>query len=183
MKNTVSVLLIIGILVLVNLLSRRFFYRLDLTEDQEFTLSDATKDIIGELEEPLTVSAYFSEDMPQQMKKIKNDFQDMLFEYSTLSNGMIDFEFIDPSEGEEKQQEAIQNGIQPLMVRVEEKDQVKQQQVFSGAVLQVGEQKEVLPVLVAGSGMEYALSTAIKKLAVLEKPSIGLVQGLSLIHI
>ncbi len=177
MKNTVSVLLIIGILVLVNLLSRRFFFRLDLTEDKEFTLSDATKDIIGDLEEPLTISAYFSEDMPQQMKKIKNDFQDMLFEYATLSNGMIDFEFIDPSEGEEKQQEAIQNGIQPLMVRVEEKDQVKQQQVFSGAVLQVGEQKEVLPVLVAGAGMEYSLSTAIKKLAVLEKPSIGLVQG------
>lgn len=176
MKNTISILLIIGILVLVNLMSKRFFFRLDLTEDKEFTLSKATKDIIKNLDEPITVSAYFSENMPQQMKKIKDDFQDMLFEYSTLSNSMIDFEFIDPQTDEEKQ-EAMQNGIQPLMVQVREKDQSKQQQVFSGAVLRAGEQTEILPVLVSGSGMEYSLSTSIKKMAVLEKPSIGLVQG------
>ena len=177
MKNTVSILLIIGILTLVNLLSKRFFYRLDLTEDKEFTLSKATKDIVKNLEEPITVSAYFSEDMPLQMKKIKDDFQDMLFEYSTISNGMIDFEFIDPSESEETQQEAIQNGIQPLMVQVREKDQSKQQRVFSGAILQAGETKEILPVLVSGAGMEYSLSTSIKKLAVLDKPSVGIIQG------
>ncbi len=176
MKNTISVLLVIGILVLINLLSKRFFLRFDLTEDQEFTLSQATEDILGELTEPITISAYFSSNMPQQIDKIKTDFENMLFEYSALSNGMIDFEIIDP-ETEEIQQEAIQNGIQPLMINVREKDQSKQQKVFSGAVLQAGEVKEILPVLVSGAGMEYALTTAVKKLAVLEKPSIGLVQG------
>jgi len=176
MKNTISVLLVIGILVLVNLLSKRFFLRFDLTEDQEFTLSPATEDILGELAEPITISAYFSSNMPQQIDKIKTDFENMLFEYSALSNGMIDFEIIDP-ETEEIQQEAMQNGIQPLMINVREKDQSVQQKVFSGAVLQAGEVKEVLPVLVSGAGMEYALTTAVKKLAVLEKPSIGIVQG------
>lgn len=176
MKNTISVLLVIGILVLINLLSQRFFLRFDLTEDQEFTLSQATEDILGELGEPITISAYFSSNMPQQIDKIKTDFENMLFEYSTLSNGMIDFEIINP-ETEEIQQEAMQNGIQPLMINVREKDQSKQQKVFSGAVLQAGEEKEILPVLVSGAGMEYALTTAIKKLSVLEKPSIGLVQG------
>ena len=176
MKNTISVFLIIGILVLVNLLSQRFFLRFDLTEDQEFTLSQATEDILGNLAEPITISAYFSSNMPQQIDKIKTDFENMLFEYATLSNGMIDFEIIDP-ETEEIQQEAMQNGIQPLMINVREKDQSKQQKVFSGAVLQAGEVKEVLPVLVSGAGMEYALTTAVKKLSVLEKPSIGIVQG------
>jgi len=176
MRNTISILLIIGILVLINLLSKRFFLRFDLTEDQEFTLSQATEDILGELTEPITISAYFSSNMPQQIDKIKTDFENMLFEYSALSNGMIDFEIIDP-ETEEIQQEAIQNGIQPLMINVREKDQSKQQKVFSGAVVQAGEVKEILPVLVSGAGMEYALTTAVKKLAVLEKPSIGIVQG------
>ena len=177
MKNSISILLIIGILILVNVLSKRFFYRLDLTEDKEFTLSKATKDIIGNLEEPITISAYFSEDMPQQMKKVKEDFQEMLFEYATLSKGMIDYEFIDPGESETKQQEAMQNGIQPLMVQVREKDQSKQQRVFSGAVMKSGDQQEIIPVLVSGSGMEYTLSTSIKKMSVLEKPSVGLIQG------
>ncbi len=177
MKNSISIFLIIGILILVNILSKRFFYRLDLTEDKEFTLSKATKDIIGNLEDPITISAYFSEDMPQQMKKVKEDFQEMLFEYSTLSKGMIDYEFIDPGESEAKQQEAMQNGIQPLMVQVREKDQSKQQRVFSGAVMKSGDQQEIIPVLVSGSGMEYTLSTSIKKISVLEKPSVGLIQG------
>jgi len=177
MKNIVSILLIIGILILVNLLSKRFFYRLDLTENKEYTLSQATKDIIQNLEDPVTVSAYFSEDMPQQMKKIKEDFQEMLFEYATLSNGMIDYEIIDPKESPEKEQEIQQNGIRPLTVQVRENDQFKQQQVYLGAILKMGEQQDILPVLATGSGMEYALSTSIKKLSVIEKPSVGLVQG------
>jgi len=177
MKNIVSILLIIGILILVNLLSKRFFYRLDLTENKEYTLSQATKDIIQNLEDPVTVSAYFSEDMPQQMKKIKEDFQEMLFEYATLSNGMIDYEIIDPKASPEKEQEIQQNGIRPLTVQVRENDQFKQQQVYLGAILKMGEQQDILPVLATGSGMEYALSTSIKKLSVIEKPSVGLVQG------
>jgi len=177
MKNSISILLIIGILVLVNLLSKRFFYRLDLTENKEYTLSNATKDIIRDLEDPVTVTAYFSSEMPQQMEKIKEDFQEMLFEYSTLSNGMIDYEFVDPGESPELEQETMQSGIQPLMIQIREKDQSKQQRVFLGAVLKMGEQQDIIPVLVSGSGMEYTLSTSIKKLSVVEKPSIGLVQG------
>ena len=177
MKNTISILLIVGILVIVNLLSRQFFYRLDLTENKEYTLSQATKDIIQNLEDPVTVTAYFSEDIPQQLVQIKEDFQEMLVEYSTLSKGMIDYEFIDPSGNTEKEQEAAQNGIQPLMVQVREKDQSKQQRAYLGAVIRMGEQKEIIPVLASGSGMEYTLSTSIKKLSVVEKPSIGLVQG------
>lgn len=177
MKNTISIFLIIGILVLVNLLSKRFFYRFDLTENKEYTLSKATKDIIQNLEDPVTISAYFSSEMPQQMEKMKEDFQEMLFEYATLSKGMIDYEFIDPGESPEREQEAQQSGIQPLMVQVREKDQSKQQRVYLGAILKMGEQQDILPVLVSGSGMEYALSTSIKKLSVIEKPSIGLVQG------
>ena len=177
MKNTISILLIAGILVLVNLLSKRFFYRLDLTANKEYTLSSATKDIIQNLEDPVTISAYFSSEMPQQMEKIKEDFQEMLFEYSTLSKGMIDYEFIDPGENPEKEQEAQQSGIQPLMVQVREKDQSKQQRVYLGAVVKMGEQQDIIPVLVQGSGMEYTLSTSIKKMSVIEKPSVGLVQG------
>ncbi len=177
MKNTISILLIIGILIVVNLLSKQFFYRLDLTENKEYTLSSATKDIVQNLEDPVTVTAYFSKDIPQQLQKLQEDFQELLIEYATLSKGMIDYEFIDPSESPEKEQEAAQNGVQPLMVQVREKDQSKQQRAYLGAVIKMGEQQEIIPVLATGSGMEYTLSTSIKKLSVVEKPSIGLVQG------
>jgi gliding-associated putative ABC transporter substrate-binding component GldG len=46
-----------------------------------------------------------------------------------------------------------------------------------GAVLSLGDVKEVIPVINPGSDMEYPLSSAIKKLSVSNKPSVGLLQG------
>ena len=176
-RNSIStVLLLIGIVIMVNVLSNRFFFRLDLTEGNIYTLSQATRDILRELEQPLMITAYFSDDLPPDIGKTKRDFQDMLIEYANLSRGYIDYEFVNPESDEEKQ-EALQSGIRPVMINVRERDQVAQKQAFMGAVLEMGEQKEVIPFIQPGTAMEYALSTSIKKMAVIDKPSVGLLQG------
>ncbi len=82
-----------------------------------------------------------------------------------------------PNEKEELEQEAMKNGIQPVMINVREKDQVKQQKAYMGAVVSIGEEKETIPFFQPGAAMEYALSTAIKKLSVVNKPAIALIQG------
>jgi gliding-associated putative ABC transporter substrate-binding component GldG len=176
-KFTISIALFVAILVVINLLSEQFYLRLDLTEDKQYTLSGATKDILKELAEPITVKAYFSKDVPAQLIKTKNDFREMLVEYGKLSGQMLVYEFTSPNEDEELEREAMQNGIQPVMINVREKDQMKQQRAYLGAVLSLGERKEVIPVVEPGLAMEYALSTAIKKLAIVDKPVVGLLQG------
>jgi gliding-associated putative ABC transporter substrate-binding component GldG len=175
--TTTNILLIAGILLLINVLSQRFFLRLDLTQGGQYTLSKATKDILKNLDNPVTVTAYFSKDLPPDLQNTRKDFQEMLVEYRNASKGQVDYEFIDPNQSPEKEQEAAQNGVQPVMINVREKDQSKQQRAFLGAVLKIGEQKDVIPVVVSGTGMEYALSTGIKKLSVKDKPTIGIVQG------
>lgn len=178
MKRTTTYLLIVlGILVLVNILSDNLFLRLDLTADNQYTLSEATKDIIKNLEEPVTVTAYFSDDVPAQMSKTKRDFKEMLVEYSNLSKGMLVYEFIDPSTDEMAEQQAVSAGIQPVIATVREKDQAKQQKVYLGAVVSLGEMSEVIPFMQPGAAMEYALSSTIKKISVSDKPVIGLLQG------
>lgn len=178
MKNNsiISIALIAGIIILVNILSNRFFFRLDLTEGKQYTLSKATKDILRDLDAPITVTSYFSDNLPVDIVKIQQDFKEMLLEYATLSKGNLNYKFENPETDEEKQA-AAQNGVQPIMIQVREKDQVKNQQAFLGAVLQLGEQKEVIPLIQGGTGMEYSLSTSIKKLAVQEKPTIAFVSG------
>jgi len=175
--NATTLLLVGGILLLLNLLSRQVFVRFDLTEDKQYTLSKATKDILKGLDDPVTVRAYFSEGLPPEYQEVRRDFQDMLVEYANLSKGMVEYEFINPNESPEKEQEALQAGIRPLIIAVREKDQSKQQKAFMGAVLEMGERSEVIPVLVSGTGMEYALSTGIKKLSVTDKPSVAILQG------
>jgi gliding-associated putative ABC transporter substrate-binding component GldG len=176
-KYTVSIVLFVSILVVINLLSEQFFFRLDLTENRQYTLSKASKSILRDLEEPITVKAYFSKDIPAQLIKTKNDFREMLVEYGKISGQMVVFEFISPNEDEEVEMEAMQNGIQPVMINVREKDQMKQQRAYMGAVLSLGERKEIIPVVEPGLAMEYTLTTAIKKLAIVNKPIVGFLQG------
>lgn len=175
-RTLVSILLITAIIIVANLISQQWFFRLDLTENNQYTLSKATKDILRNLEEPVTVKAYFSENMPPNIEKARRDFQEMLVEYANLSKGYVDYQFINPDTDEEKQ-EAAQAGIQPVMITMREKDQAQQQQAFLGAVVQMGGQKETIPFIQPGAPIEYELSTSIKKLAVKDKPSVGLVQG------
>ena len=176
-KVRTSILLVLGILFLVNLIASRFFFRLDYTADQRYTLSNATKDILNQLSEPVTISAYFSEDLPPNVEQVRQDFRDMLIEYSSNSDGLIVYEFINPSENQESETKAQQSGIQPIMINVRERDQMKQQRAYLGALVQMGDRKEVIPFIQPGAAMEYALSTNIKKLSVKDKPTVALLQG------
>lgn len=176
-KLTGQLLMLIIALVLVNLLSERFSWRFDFTEGRIYTLSDATKDILKSLDEPVTITAYFTKGSQPEIEKVRKDFLDMLTEYADLSDGLLNFEFVNPNKDEQGEQEAMQAGIQPLMLNVREKDQVKQQRVFLGAKLAMGDRQELIPVIQPGAAMEYALSSAIKKLAVIDKPKVGFVQG------
>ena len=176
MKNTFTIILIIGVLVLIDLFSCQLTSDSNLAEETTFPISQASKNILKELKEPITISAYFSSNLSPEIDKIHSHFESMLFEYAQHANGMIDFKIMDPIT-EAQQQEAMQHGIQPLMINAQKKDSSQQQRLFSGIILQAAEKKEILPVLISDIGMEYTLTTAIKKLTIIEKPSIGLVQG------
>ena len=170
-------LLVVGIILVINFLSNELHLRVDLTDDHQYTLSKATNDLLLDLEEPVTIKAYFSKDLPAHIEQTRKDFQDLLVEYTSLSRGMIAYEFINPNENETTERLAIENGVQPVMINVREKDQVKQQKAFLGATISLGERNDVIPFVQPGSAMEYALSTAIKRISVENKPSLGFIQG------
>ena len=129
------------------------------------------------MEDPVTVTAYFTENLPPQLQSVKQDFQDLLIEYGNRSGGNVVYEFINPNEDQASEQKAMQEGIQPIVVNVRESDQMIQQRAYMGAKIQQGDASEVIPALQPGAAMEFALSSAIKKIAVKDKPKIGFVTG------
>ncbi|MEA3477222.1 MAG: GldG family protein, partial [Bacteroidota bacterium] len=170
-------LLILAVLILINLISFYFYFRIDLTEDGIYSLSKASRNILKSLDETVTVSAYFTEDLPPALSKTKSDFKDMLIEYNSASKGNVVYEFINPNADQETEAKAFQEGIRPVIINLREKDQVKQQKVYLGAVIRMGEEKDIIPLVQPGSAMEYDLSASIKKLSIVEKPKIGWLQG------
>ena len=176
-KIFASIGLIFGILLLLNILADRFFVRLDFTDDQEYTLSNATQDILDSLDQPVTVTAYFSENLPPNIAQVRSDFRDLLVEYSNESDGNVVYDFVNPNKDQKTEIKAQRAGIRPIMINVRERDQMKQQRAYLGAILQYGDKTEVIPFIKPGSAMEYALSSTIKKLTLKNKTDIAFLEG------
>ena len=172
-----KVLIVAGILILVNVLSNRFFMRFDFTEDRLYSLSKATKDIIKNLDEPVTITAYFTEGLPVNYDYIRKDFKSLLVEYHSASRGDVVYTFINPNESDETELEAQQAGIAMVVVDIRERDQMQQKRSYFGAVVTKGNKTDVIPFVQSVGEMEYNLSKSIRKISVNIKPALGLIQG------
>lgn len=90
-------------------------WRLDLTEDDLYTLGDGTKELVSELEKPMTLTLYFSQtlsaDLPQ-LKDYAQRIEDLLFEYQALNPEKIIVSVIDPEPFSEAEDEASAAGLQ-----------------------------------------------------------------------
>ncbi len=178
-KSTIftQLIIVIAIVVVANLISKDLYFRIDFTEDKRYTLSQATKDILVELNEVITIQAYFTEELPAQLAYVRNDLRDMLVEYEDLSGGNIVFEFINPNESDESRQQAMQAGVAPIRINVIENDQRQQLDAFLGVVMRSGDRTEVIPLVQPEGAMEYDLTTAIKKISIADKPKLAMITG------
>ncbi|MDE5420894.1 Gldg family protein [Ancylomarina sp. DW003] len=178
-KNNViaRLILVLSCLIFLNILTSYVFFRIDFTADKRYTLDKVTKRILREVEDPIIITMYVSEDLPPDISRTIRDFKHLLTEYNKHSSKRIEIEEVNPNLSEEVEVKAIEVGIHPVPLEVREKDQVKVQKVFLGLVIQVGDKSETIPLIQPGIAMEYNLSTLIKRLTVQDKPKIGYVVG------
>ncbi len=97
MKSIKKVSILTLILFLVYLISQNFYYRLDLSEDKRFTLSDCTKKFLKNLSHNVTIDIYLGGDVPINFKKFKDAINEKLTEFSKESKN-LSFRFIDIKE-------------------------------------------------------------------------------------
>ncbi len=154
-----------------------FPIRIDLTRDQRYSLSTTTRTILEQLTSPITITAYFTEDLPPNLALVRQDILFLLDEYAIAANGKVRYQIVNPNESPEKERQAQMEGITPLIVSVREKDQMKQMKAYLGLVLHYQNRKEVLPIVPLDGSYEYALTRAIKKLTQTHKIPIAYLQG------
>ncbi len=171
------IFLVLGILVLVNIIAAEYHYRLDFTADQRYTLSKATKKILRNTDKPVTVNAYFSKDLPARVAKAKRHFKDLLIEYRNHAEQDFVFKFINPNKDKESERKAQKKGIKPFVLGTRKRDQVQRQRAYMGAVIQIGNQSEVISRIKPEGPVEYKLSSNIHKLTQSDKPTIAIFKG------
>ena len=85
-----SIVLVLGILVAINYLASRRNQRWDLTSNQQFSLSDQTRQVLEKLDAPVRAFVFYDrEEGPAQ-------FRDRFNEYQYASNGKLTVEYVDP---------------------------------------------------------------------------------------
>ncbi|MDP7545261.1 MAG: Gldg family protein, partial [Anaerolineales bacterium] len=88
--------------------------RIDLTAQREYSLSQTTRDLLGNVQEPLLIRGYFSDKTHPLLAPLVPRIRDMLQEYRLVSNGNLVIEIVDPLQDPEKEAEANQTyGIRP----------------------------------------------------------------------
>lgn len=152
--------------------------RVDLTADRLYTLSDGTRNILVGLDEPIKLRYYYSAklfaDIPALQSHGKH-VRDLLEEYVSKANGMLQLEVIDPAPFSEAEDEAVGYGIQQLAVSATGD---------FGYLGLVGsnstDDQAVLPYLAAdqADALEYEVTKLIFNLANPAKRTIGVITAL-----
>ncbi|HDR04212.1 MAG TPA: hypothetical protein ENN84_03060 [Candidatus Marinimicrobia bacterium] len=166
---------ILTIAVVLNIVSRQLFVRFDLTKDKVYSLSESSKQVIGKLEDRMVAKVYFSKDIPGQLANSRRFLQDLLEEYEAWGDGKFRFEFINPDESEDAKSAAQRDGIPPVQMQVIENDKLEIKNVYIGMVLLYSDKKETIPMLRTDGGLEYELTSKIKKLTAVGFKNIGIV--------
>ncbi|MFB0517168.1 MAG: GldG family protein [Candidatus Neomarinimicrobiota bacterium] len=164
------------IVVFANLISRRLFFRWDLTRSKIYTLSESSRNIIGKLDDRLLAKVYFSDNLPGDYANSRRYLQDMLEEFQAYSGGKFHFEFYRPEDDQELEQEAQRYGIPPMQLQAVESDRLEIKNVWMGLALLYEDKRETIPVIQSTTGLEYDLASAIKKLIDTDKRTVGIVQ-------
>ena len=104
------------LLFAVNILSGLLFgnARVDMTEQQLYTLTPGSRAILDNLEDEITLNFYFSDSQLRDVPTIKAyavRVEELLNEYVSLARGKIRLRVIDPEPFSEQEDEAVRAGV------------------------------------------------------------------------
>lgn len=164
-------LIYIIVIALVNVAGISLFFRIDLTRDNKFSLSQASREVVSTLSEPLTIKAFFTKQLPAPHNNTERYLRDLLEEYSLNGGRFFNYQFHNVSGersgmsgADENRKLARDYGIRPVEIRTVENDEIKFKKAYMGLVLIHGDMVEKIGALTSTDGLEYKLTTAIQKL-------------------
>ena len=117
--STTSLLLLALAFIAAVIVSNQLFrgWRVDLTENNLYTLSDGTQRILEKIEEPINLYFYFSNEATENLPSIRayaNRVRELLEEFEAAADGKIRLEVIDPLPFSMEEDRAAQFGLQGI---------------------------------------------------------------------
>lgn len=141
-KNLVQFSLTILILGLIIYLSSVLYFRIDLTSEKRYTLTNATRNILRNLEQEVFIQVYLEGEMPIGFKNMRRATKELLDEFRIYSGKKVIYEFINPAESPDQKvrnevfRELDSKGLKATNALFSDKEGGRSQKIiFPGAIV------------------------------------------------
>ncbi|MGH7668876.1 MAG: GldG family protein, partial [Gemmatimonadaceae bacterium] len=172
-----GVALVAAIVIVVNLLGGYIHGRLDLTPDHAYTLSRGTKQIVGHLDDIVTIKEFASDALPTSVSLLKRDVDDLLRDVRSASHGKVRVLERNPSSDQTAASDARALGIQPVQFNVVGNASLQVKQGYLGLAIQYRGKSQTISFVNETDDLEYQLASDIRALTRATKPVIGVFNG------
>ena len=172
---TIITILTLAAVILGLLLSSRLWFRLDLSKNKAYTISDVSRNLYKEIPDQVLVTYYVSEKLTAQYPN-PAEIEDLLREYAAYSHGRIRVEVKDPAK--ERMEDMVERlGIIPEQIQIIERDEARIATVYSGLTIEYLDKIEVVPFVFSLDTLEYDLTSRIRAMARGTERDIGIIVG------
>lgn len=195
-KFTGLIIFVAGLLV-INVIARYAYTRIDFTKEKRFTLTDKSKSILKNVDKEVIITVFLDGDLPAAFKRLRNATKDLLSDYKSYAGADIRVVFADPLEGltAGDQDTVINNlyqlGIEPTTLNIKNDAGFAQKTIFPMAIVEADGHQ--LPVKLLQNldamgnyeeninnsiqNLEYTFTSAIRKVLSGQHPRIGITEG------
>jgi len=167
-----TALLAVAVIV-VNLFGRRIGGRIDLTPGNSFTLSAATRQLLGTLPDLVTVKLFASAALPPEVAFLKRDVDDLLNDYRAAGRGKLKLVIADPAADSAAMREARTLGIPPVQFNVLGQAELQVKEGYLGLAVRYADGVKTMPFLQQTNDLEYRLTSDIRALTRPEKTVVA----------
>ncbi len=173
-------------------------FRIDLTKEKRFSLSQSTKRVLNGLEEPVQIDVYLTGDLSAGFKKLSVASNELLNEFKEYGKGNLQYRFVKPGEGlpdslrYQVYDSLVKMGVKTFnnQVTSKEGEEKTERLIFPAAMILYGDRKIPVDLISGKSGMdeesslnyseallEFKFADAIDKLTRKQVPVVAYAAG------
>jgi ABC-type uncharacterized transport system involved in gliding motility auxiliary subunit len=171
-QQTIVTALSILIMILLLLISRRIWTRIDLSSNKAYTLAPVSKNLRNEITGTVNITYYCTGKLAA-MYPLPGEITDLLREYAARSRGTIRFTLRDPVK--DYAGDISRFGLTPQTLPDAGEGELSLATVYSGVVIEYLNKTEVLPWVFALDTLEYDVTSRIRALVSGKKREIGII--------
>lgn len=194
-QNIIQFISIVAIVILTNIIGSYAHFRIDLTKEGRYSLSNTTKELLIGLDDYIYVEVYLKGDFPAGIERLSKETEQILNEFKSV-NDLIQYNFINPTESPDEKtrteilQQLYEKGLTPTNLQVKEANSYTEKVIIPGAIIKYGANElpiNLLKNIISSSPqeniersiqeLEYEFTNAIIQLITQVKPNIAFIEG------